>query len=303
MAAAGYSGRAIARELQCSHSYISRILAANPPDALAPVRIDARADGTVTLRTSGDVAVLAAAVRRALAASGIAIAGPEAPRHEDGQPQSQHPVTSTSATASGQIDAFRRGESVGVAAQHPRAARSQDQHVGFRRPRVGLSVLVAGVTLAAVLALGLFGERGHDAEGVATDDASARSEVSAPAPPLAESARIDPTPTVAAAISTASPAPTASPPPPAQRAPTLTLVPRVDTNVRVAVDGAVVFAGMLPADQPASWDGSRNVEVWTDTARDLLVTVNGHALGPLSTAVGHPDWNTVDWAWSVDWAP
>jgi hypothetical protein len=45
------------------------------------------------------------------------------------------------------------------------------------------------------------------------------------------------------------------------------------------------------------------VQVWTNNGKNLLVTVNGFQLGALSPAVGHPDWNTVDWGWLAGWKP
>jgi hypothetical protein len=115
--------------------------------------------------------------------------------------------------------------------------------------------------------------------------------------------RTAPTPAVAAAAAwVASPEPTAAPAA-VQTGATLTLLPLIDTDVRVSVDGALVFAGTLSANQAASWDGTTNVEVSTSGARNLLVTVNGFALGPLSSAIGHPEWNTVDWMWPADWTP
>jgi hypothetical protein len=84
---------------------------------------------------------------------------------------------------------------------------------------------------------------------------------------------------------------------------TLTLLPQADVEVRVTVDDVVVFAGTLPAYQPVSWDAGRRVQVWTDGGNDLFVTVNGYPLGALSSAIGHPEWNTVDWGWPADWTP
>ena len=70
---AGYSLREIAGELGCSHEGIRALLARTPRTKLAPVSIVARTDGTVTLSTSGDPAILGAAVRRALKAAGVDI--------------------------------------------------------------------------------------------------------------------------------------------------------------------------------------------------------------------------------------
>lgn len=75
MSSAGYSLREIARELGCSHEGVRSVLAAGPLNKLPPVSISARSDGTVTLTTSGDPAVLGAAVRRALRLAGVEVEG------------------------------------------------------------------------------------------------------------------------------------------------------------------------------------------------------------------------------------
>jgi hypothetical protein len=95
----------------------------------------------------------------------------------------------------------------------------------------------------------------------------------------------------------------ASPTPaPPDRA-TLSLTAQQDAQVRISVDGAVAFTGVLAANETRSWEGSNRVQVWTNNGKNLLVTVNGFQLGALSPAVGHPDWNTVDWGWLAGWKP
>ncbi len=84
---------------------------------------------------------------------------------------------------------------------------------------------------------------------------------------------------------------------------TLRLTPQQDTQVRVTVDGGVAFNGVLKAGQSQTWQGSRNVGVATNGGQTLNIEVNGHNLGPLSPAVGHPEWNAVDWAWPAGWKP
>lgn len=84
---------------------------------------------------------------------------------------------------------------------------------------------------------------------------------------------------------------------------TLELTTGQAAQVRVHVDGVLAFSGGLTAGESRSWAGSNDVRVWTDSGATLLVTVNGFALGPLAAAVGHPDWNTVDWSWAAGWTP
>lgn len=91
-------------------------------------------------------------------------------------------------------------------------------------------------------------------------------------------------------------------PAPANRA-TLTITAQQDARVRISVDAAVAFAGVLRAGESGSWEGGSRVQVWTDNGKSISVTVNGFALGPLSPAVGHPEWNTVDWGWPAGWRP
>jgi len=101
----------------------------------------------------------------------------------------------------------------------------------------------------------------------------------------------------------ASPPTASSPTPaPADRA-TLTVVAQQDSQVVISVDGAVAFSGVLRAGESRSWEGNTRVQVWTDNGKNIAVTVNGFSLGPLSPAVGHPDWNTVDWGWQAGWHP
>lgn len=89
---------------------------------------------------------------------------------------------------------------------------------------------------------------------------------------------------------------------PADRA-TLQLTAEKDARIRITVDGSPVFSGVLRAGESKSWLGERRVQVWTSDGKVLQVTVNGHQLGALSQAVGHPEWNTVDWGWPAGWTP
>lgn len=180
MAAAGYSGRAIARELGCSHSHISRILAANPPEPLPPVTIDTDADGAVTLRTTGDAAVLRAALHRALSQSGITIS--EADREHDYHGPGLDGVPEKAAgrgpAVNGPSDLRPQptppGEDESVSAHTAEPAVAAVLSPPGRRPRLGghrlkVVTLLGGVALGAVLVVSLFSQRGHEVEHVAAD--------------------------------------------------------------------------------------------------------------------------------------
>jgi len=142
-----------------------------------------------------------------------------------------------------------------------------------RRPPRSPMLAIAGFGLVAALAVGLIaiGVRARGGGDGATVDRGA------------------------AASATPTPAP-------ANRA-TLTITAQQDARVRISVDAAVAFAGVLRAGESGSWEGGSRVQVWTDNGKSISVTVNGFALGPLSPAVGHPEWNTVDWGWPAGWRP
>ena len=76
-----------------------------------------------------------------------------------------------------------------------------------------------------------------------------------------------------------------------------------ETDVRVSIDGAEAYAGVLQPGEARSFAGARAVEVWAKDARVLRVAVNGHDLGYLSSAVGHPEWTTIHWSWPAGWEP
>lgn len=142
-----------------------------------------------------------------------------------------------------------------------------------RRPQRSPLLTIAGFGLVAALAVGLIaiGLRARDGgDGPTLDHSAAASATPTPAP--------------------------------ANRA-TLTITAQQDARVRISVDAAVAFAGVLQAGESRSWEGGNRVQVWTDNGKNISVTVNGYALGPLSPAVGHPDWNTVDWGWPAGWRP
>lgn len=66
------------------------------------------------------------------------------------------------------------------------------------------------------------------------------------------------------------------------------------SSVRVMVDGVVEFDGTLNTGQRQSWEGAEAIQVWTDKGKTLLLAVNGQNLGPYSPAMGHPDWNRIE---------
>ncbi len=83
----------------------------------------------------------------------------------------------------------------------------------------------------------------------------------------------------------------------------LELKAQQDTQVLVSVDRKPAFSGIIKAGETMSWNGSSWLQVKTNSGKNLLISVNGHALGTLSEAVGHPEWNAVDWGWPADWKP
>lgn len=148
----------------------------------------------------------------------------------------------------------------------------------FRPQRSGMSTLVTIVGFGLMAALGaVLLVIGVQAMGGNTSNG----------------AGVDIAPTTTAAAPTPAPADLA----------TLSITAQQDAQVRISVDGAVAFTGVLAANETRSWEGSSRVQVWTNNGKNLLVTVNGFELGALSPAVGHPDWNTVDWGWVAGWRP
>jgi hypothetical protein len=73
------------------------------------------------------------------------------------------------------------------------------------------------------------------------------------------------------------------------------------SGVRVTVDGVVQFDGTMQAGQRQNWDGTQRIEVWTDKGKTLGLTVNGKDLGPYSPAMGHADWNRIDFSFWPGW--
>lgn len=83
---------------------------------------------------------------------------------------------------------------------------------------------------------------------------------------------------------------------------TVGLAAMEDSQVRVTVDGVVQFDGTLRARERQSWEGSERIQVWTDKGKTLELSVNGEDLGPYSPAMGHPDWNRIDFGFWPGWA-
>jgi hypothetical protein len=84
---------------------------------------------------------------------------------------------------------------------------------------------------------------------------------------------------------------------------TVGLSAQEDSGLRVTVDNVVQFNGVLRAGQRQRWDGASRIQVWTDKGKTLLLSVNGHELGPYSPAMGHADWNRIDFAFGPEWRP
>lgn len=83
---------------------------------------------------------------------------------------------------------------------------------------------------------------------------------------------------------------------------TVGLAATEDAQVRVTVDGVVEFDGTLRAGQRQAWEGSERIQVWTDSGRTVQLAVNGVDLGAYSPAMGHPDWNRIDFGFWPGWA-
>lgn len=90
--------------------------------------------------------------------------------------------------------------------------------------------------------------------------------------------------------------------PPAAGRVTVGLAAPEAAQVRVTVDGTVQFDGTLRAGQTQEWEGAERIQVWTDSGKTLLLAVNGMDLGPYSPAMGHADWNRIDFGFWPGWA-
>lgn len=75
-----------------------------------------------------------------------------------------------------------------------------------------------------------------------------------------------------------------------------------DSGVRVTVDGTVQFEGTMRAGERRNWDGKSVVAVWTDKGKSLRIAVDGRDLGPYSPAMGHADWNRIEYSFWPGWS-
>jgi hypothetical protein len=82
---------------------------------------------------------------------------------------------------------------------------------------------------------------------------------------------------------------------------TVGLAATTDAQLRVTVDGTVEFEGTLAAGEWQTWNGSQRIQVWTDSGRTLQLAVNGYSLGDYSTAMGHSDWNRIEFGFWPGW--
>lgn len=95
----------------------------------------------------------------------------------------------------------------------------------------------------------------------------------------------------------------AAPTPVPSNVATMRLTAQRDAPIRVLVDQQLKADGVLRQGQSQFFEGTREVWVVTNGARDLLLEINGYQLGTVAQAVGHPEWNAVDWAWRAGWKP
>ncbi len=84
---------------------------------------------------------------------------------------------------------------------------------------------------------------------------------------------------------------------------TVGLAATEDSGVRVTVDGVVQFDGTLAAGQKQAYDGKQRIDVWTDKGKTLNIAINGKNVGPYSPAIGHADWNRIDFSFWPGWTP
>ena len=83
---------------------------------------------------------------------------------------------------------------------------------------------------------------------------------------------------------------------------TIGLATLEDAQLRVTVDGVVEFDGTLRRGQRQAWDAGERIQVWTDNGQQVQLAVNGVDLGAYSPAMGHPDWNRIDFGFWPGWA-
>ena len=76
-----------------------------------------------------------------------------------------------------------------------------------------------------------------------------------------------------------------------------------DYTIYSLVDGVVQFDGTLAAGQKQAYDGKQRIDVWTDKGKTLNIAINGKNVGPYSPAIGHADWNRIDFSFWPGWTP
>ncbi len=232
---------------------------------------------------------------------------PSGYRRRGDRPERGPVEAETRAAPRGDREAYEDEAEFVEPAPAPVAARRRETRAVASAPSSGSErgesrsgLLVAGVALAAaaVVLVAIVARSWDGGASPATNDTPEGGGGAA--------ATAGATPTApAGAARTATPAPSAtrtSTPAPANAA-TLEVQARQQANVRVTVYGRSEFEGTLRAGETRSWAGSARVQLWTDNGKNVAVTVNGFDLGALATAVGHPDWNTVDWGWAAGWRP
>lgn len=173
-------------------------------------------------------------------------------------------------------DEYEAAAAAAYVAEEPAAWQPVDEPPPAASRRVPLGVAIPSAAAVALLVLGgaaIF--LGDDPPGEAATAPPASTEEAAFAPP------------------TATPAPGRV---------TVGLAAQEDAQVRVTVDGTVQFDGTLRAGQRQSWEGGQRIQVWTDSGKTLLLSVNGEDLGPYSPAMGHADWNRIDYGFWPGWA-
>ncbi len=100
--------------------------------------------------------------------------------------------------------------------------------------------------------------------------------------------------------------PVASQPGPSQPIPGQVLVvvrAQEESFVRATVDGTVLFDGTMRSGETKSWQGRQRIQIYTNKGRSMNIAINGEDLGPYSPAMGHPDWNQIDFGFGPDWRP
>lgn len=177
-----------------------------------------------------------------------------------------------------------------VTSRYPNAALVDWAGASAERPELFWDDQIHLTPPGAEAYANLVSQQLHSASSTRQSALTASTPAASPTASATPASTATPTPTPGAAAATPAGA-------------TLAVTAEQATQVRIYVDGAVVYSGVLRAGETRSWAGSNEVRLWTDNGATLRVTVNGYDLGPLAAAIGHPDWNTIDWSWSADWRP